>query len=146
MVGHYALVSRRAKWWVAGACVVVGFIVLALVLDESALETLRSDPMATYELPSAITTRSSENEGSSGFFSIEDTPSTISKFFTVPPGEGEAAMAEIAAAARDAGWDVVETEFGGYSGDKKIDNIHAQISIRGNVSDDIVWFDLLTRD
>ena len=101
--------------------------------------------MAPYELPTAITTRSSEMEGSSGFLSIEDTPSTISKSFTVHSGEAEAAMVEIAAAARDAGWDVVESEFVGY-GDKTIGSIHAQITIAGLVSDDVVWFDLNTRD
>jgi len=144
--GHYALVSRRAKWWVASACVVVGLIVVAFLVDESGLDTLRSDPMATYELPSAISTRSSEHDGSSGFFAIEDTPAMLGKSFTVPPDEGEAAMAAIATAAQQAGWDVSANEFGGYSGDKTIGSTYAQISIRGIVSDDIVWFELYTRE
>jgi hypothetical protein len=138
-------VGRGAKWWVAGACAVVGVIAAALFLGgEGGLEALRSDPMATYQLPSAVTTRSSQIAGTADF--IEDTPAMITRRFTVPPGEGEAAMAEIAAAAEDEGWDVSKSEFGGYSGDKKIDGIRAQISIRGIVSDDIVWFDLYTRD
>ena len=143
--GHYALVGRRANWWVAGVCVVVGVIAAALFLGgEGGLEALRSDPMATYQLPSAVTTRSSEIAGTADW--IEDTPAMITRRFTVPPGEGEAAMAAIAAAAEDEGWDVSKSEFGGYSGDKTIGDIYAQISISGLVSDDVVWFDLYTRE
>lgn len=145
-IGHDAVVGGWGKWWVLGLCIVIGPIVVTVVLDESGLDALRSDPMAIYELPTAITTRSSESGGSSGFFSFEDTPATVRRSFTVPTDEAEAAMAQIAAAARDAGWEVSDNEYGGYSGDKEIGGKDAHVSIAGIVSDDIVWFELSTRD
>jgi hypothetical protein len=68
----------------------------------------------------------------------------IRRTFTVPPGEGEAAIAEIAAAAVDADWDLEENGLVGFSGDKRINGIIAQLRITGNVLDDIVWFELFS--
>ena len=109
---------------------------------EGRLDKLRTDPMASYELPSALSTQTSEMVG--GFCGV-CSPSRIRRTFTVPPGEGEVAIAEIAAAAVDADWNLEENGRGGFGGLKRINGINAQLRIIGLISDDVVWFELYSR-
>src|SRR5262245_62037503 len=86
------------------ASVVVCALLTACAREaENRVATLGSDPMANYELASAVTTRSSESIGG-----YPVTPSLISRSFVVPDGEVEAALEEIALAAQDAGWTLRE--------------------------------------
>jgi hypothetical protein len=106
---------------------------------EGRLAKLRTDPMATYELPSAVTSSTSEMAGG---FSDVSSPSTITRRFTVAPGQVEAAIAEIAAAAAESGWTLHDLEPLGFGGDKRIEDVSAQILITGIPADDIVRFDI----
>lgn len=108
------------------------------------LEVLRSDPMADYDLPNALAVKVTESPGSTG--PGVGAPATLRRTFTVPHGTVLAELDVIADAARSEGWTIDEGANGGYSGDKTIDGLFSQIRIRGIDNDNVVWFQLSTRD
>ena len=110
--------------------------------SESRLAKLKSDPMATYALPAAIDTRTSEFAGGTSGVS---SPSMFRLSFTVPAGGAAAAIDEIASAATGAGWELTPRLPNGFTGDKKIDGMPAQLLIAGILQDDTVWFQLSSR-
>jgi hypothetical protein len=72
----------------------------------------------------------------------------ITRRFTVADGGVEAAMAEIAEAASEAGWTVDENEVTvglDFSGVKRIGDLVAQLSINGLPLDNVVWFQISSR-
>ena len=109
--------------------------------SEGRLETLKTDPMTTYELPSAVTSTTTESAGGT---SAVSSPSTFRRRFTVSTGEADEAISAIADAAVQAGW-TLHPIGDGYGGDKTIDDINAQITIQGILADDVVWFELSSR-
>jgi hypothetical protein len=110
---------------------------------EARLEKLRADPMASYSLPSAVDTRTNEIAGGTSLGI--SSPAWVRNTFTVPAGGVADAIAEIADAATDAGWTLRPRELNGFTGEKKIDGILAQILIGGIEPDDIVWVEVSSR-
>lgn len=110
--------------------------------SESRLATLKTDPMATYVLPAAVDSRTSEIVGGTSGVS---SPSAVRTTFTLPDGGAADAIEEIARAATDAGWELQPRELIGFNGEKKIDGINAQIVIAGIDQDDTVWVELSSR-
>ena len=111
--------------------------------SENRLATLKTDPMANHVLPAAVDSRTNEVVGGTSGVS---SPSTVRTTFTVPDGGAGDAIEEIARAARDAGWELSAREPNGFSGDKKIDGIAAQILIAAIDQDDTVWVELSSRE
>jgi hypothetical protein len=111
---------------------------------EERLDLLRTDPMASYALPSAVDTRTNENAGGTSLGI--SSPAWIRNTFTVPAGGAADAVAEIADAATDAGWTLRPRELNGFSDDKRIDGVFAQILIGGIEQDDTVWVEVSSRD
>jgi hypothetical protein len=99
--------------------------------------------MATYALPSALDANTTEFAGGTSGVS---SPSMIRTTFIVPAGSAADAIEEIADAATGAGWTLSEREPNGFTGDKQIDGISAQILIAGIESDDTVWVQVSSRD
>ena len=135
------------RWCVSRAVLVVAVALVSVITgacgdSEWRLAQLKTDPMADYALPAAIDTRATEFVGGTSGVS---SPSTVRFTFRVPAGDAAAAIEEIASAAADAGWELREREPNGFTGDKKIDGMNAQIFIAGIVQDDIVWFELSSR-
>jgi hypothetical protein len=127
----------------------LGFGLLATIISlascnnaDDRLDTLRTDPMAAYELPGATDTVTTEFAGGTSDVS---SPSMIRNTFTVPDSGVAAAIDEIAAAAVAAGWVLTGREPSGYSGDKDIDDISAQILIAGIDNDNTVWVEVSSR-
>lgn len=111
--------------------------------SEKRLATLKTDPMATYVLPAALDSRVYEKVGGTSGVS---SPSTVRTTFTVPDGGVGDAIEELARAARDAGWELSAREVIGFSGDKEIDGITAQILIAAIEQDNTVWVELSSRE
>ena len=132
-------------------CRVAPLVVFAVVCglvaacggSENRLATLKTDPMANYVLPAAIDSRTNEVVGGTSGVS---SPSTVRTTFTVPDRGAGDAIEEIARAARDAGWELSPREPNGFSGDKKIDGIAAQILIAAIDEDNTVWVELSSRE
>ena len=124
------------------AVALVGAMAVACGGSGWRLAKLESDPMTTYALPAAIDTRTSEIVGGTSGVS---SPSMFRITFTVPEGDAATAIEEIAMAATDAGWQLTPREPNGFTGDKKIDGMPAQIFIAGIIQDDTVWFELSSR-
>ena len=131
--------ERRAAW---GLLVTLGVLV-GCGNGEERLDLLRTDPMASYALPSAIDTRTNEIAGGNTLIS---SPAWIRNTFTVPAGGAADAIDEIADAATAAGWTLRERQTIGFSGDKRIDGVFAQIMIAGIEQDDTVWVEVSSRE
>lgn len=109
------------------------------------LDALRSDPMASYDLPGALSVEVFESVGHIRPPGV-GSPSSITRTFTVAAGTSADELEVIADAARREGWRVSVSEFSGFSGDKTIDGWYSQIRITGIESDDLVWFELSSGD
>jgi len=108
----------------------------------SRLETLRSDPMAEYDLPNAVDVRVTESPGSTG--PGVPSPSKLRRTFTTTDSGVPSALEAIAEAARAEGWTLRERIPNGYSGEKKVDDLLAQIVIAGIDADDLAWLEIST--
>jgi hypothetical protein len=124
----------------------IGAALLALLAcggsGASRLEALKSDPMAEYSLPGAVDERVTESPGSTG--PGVPSPATVRRTSTVPSGTVPEALDAIADAARGNGWTLRERVPNGYSGEKTVDGLQAQIMIAGIDADDVVWVELST--
>jgi hypothetical protein len=134
--------GRVSTWMIGGALSAASIgLFAACGSSDARLATLKTDPMTTYELPSAVTSKTTESAGGT---SAVSSPSTFRRRFTVATGEGDEAIRAIAEAAVKAGW-TLHPIGDGYGGDKTIDDINAQITIQGVLADDVVWFELSSR-
>ncbi len=131
-----------------GMTIAVGIALLAVAAcgggDSDRLATLRSDPMADYELPGAVDARDTQSAGSTG--PGVPSPAKVRRTFTVAEGGVPDALTTLADAARADGWTLHDRAPNGYSGEKTIDDLLAQIVIAGIDADDIVWVEISTRD
>lgn len=106
------------------------------------LETLRTDPMASYELPGALDATFTEMAGGTAQIA---SPSEVTPRFTVAAGRVDAAIDEMAAAAVAAGWELRPRDLLGSNGDKRIDGLHAQMVISGRDDSNQVWITISSR-
>ncbi len=98
--------------------------------------------MASYELPGALDATFTEMaEGTAQIAS----PSEVTRRFTVAAGGVDAAIEEMAAAAVAAGWELRPREVVGFSGDKRIDGLRAQMVISGTDDNNHVWITISSR-
>ena len=109
---------------------------------DSRLDTLRTDPIVGYELSVAIESETTEMAGGT---SAVASPSEIRMNYTVAAADFDSAIDELGSAAADAGWALTERELVGYQGDKRIDDLDAQIQIAGNTDSNIVWMRIWSR-
>ncbi len=131
----------RLLWFVAAAGI-AAFVGGACGDGGDRLETLKSDPMASYELPGALDATFTEMAGGTAQIA---SPSEVTRRFTVAAGGVDAAIEEIAAAAVDAGWELRPREVVGFSGDKRIDGLRAQMVISGTDDNNHVWITISSR-
>ena len=104
------------------------------------LRVLRTDPMASVELPGSLDVRVSILPGSP-----PASPTAIRHTFTVAEGTVPEAIEALADIARESGWDL-EPSFIGYGGYKKIDGLYSQVSIKGLEQESIAWLEIFTQD
>jgi hypothetical protein len=130
--------TRGLTWVLAGMVALVG-----CGTSEARLAKLRGDPMASFALPSAIETNTTEFVGGT---SNASSPSMIRNTFTVPDDTAQDALVELAEAATAAGWALREREPNGFAGEREIGGITAQIVIAGIEQDDTVWVVVSSRD
>jgi hypothetical protein len=68
------------------------------------LHALRDDPLARYVPPGGRVVRTDADDQRSGGLFGKPTPATLRRLIALPPGGGDAALRDAAAAARAAGW------------------------------------------
>lgn len=106
------------------------------------LETLRTDPMTTYELNGALDRAQTEISGGT---SPVSSPSDITTTFTVEPGTALSAAEVVAADARTLGWELEPKDPNGYYGIKFIEDITATLTISAAATGDTVSVSLSSR-
>ena len=110
------------------------------------LRVLRTDPLASVELPGSLDVRVYEMSGNPESGLGVSSPTSITHTFTVAEGTVPEAMEALVGIAREAGWDVEPNRFGGYLGDKTIDGLYSQVSIKGLEQQSIAWIEISTTD
>lgn len=141
--------ARPLVWTIAvGAGRQAISAMIALILlgacggDESLLDVLKDDDLASVTLPMATQTRVNEREfGSFGGF---ESPAMVRHSFAVPRGAEQTAADALAEAARAAGW-IVEQQGFGYNGSKRAaGDIPLSLLIEGS-TESRVWIEISTR-
>jgi len=98
--------------------------------------------MADYEVSVAIDVTVTEVAGGTADVA---SPSIITRTFTVPDGDFQNAIDELATAAEAAGWTLTERGAIGFNGEKRIDDLNAQIEITGTDDNNHVWVKISSR-
>jgi hypothetical protein len=101
--------------------------------EDPRLAALRSDPLASAEVPgmpqTALTTRS----GGSTFG--KPRHAQVHREFSNGSPVTQAVLDRVAAIARDSGWHVLRASNGGYTGEKTIDDTRASLVITSGATD-----------
>jgi hypothetical protein len=110
---------------------------------QARLDAIATDPMAQVDLAMAVESRVSDSAGSTG---LKPTPARIRHTFTVPSGQFQAAIDELASEAEAAGWELRPRATVGFDGARTIDGYDAQLLIDGIESQDRVWVEVSAQD
>lgn len=110
---------------------------------EAALAALRADPLAAVGPSQAVGDAVETSDvGSTG---TKPTPSTLRRSFDVQDGEEEEAVAELADAAVELGWEVTSRSSLGVSASKRLGDLFATARIAGFPETDRVSVVLTSR-
>lgn len=109
----------------------------------ASLQALKHDPMASVELPTALSVDVSQSPGGTALGI--PAPAKIRRTFTVATGTVPQAISDLAEKARSAGWTLHPLALAGFAGDKAVDGRFLQIVIDGTTDNNQVWVELMTR-
>jgi hypothetical protein len=110
---------------------------------EPRLEVLRTDPLTSVEVPAAIDERRTEREGNLG---AKPVPAKVRRTFTVPDGEVEAVIDELAEVARSSGWELEPRDAIGFNGSREVGGLDSQLVIAAVPTERRVWLEIYTDD
>ena len=133
----------------ASRCSILLAVLVALAVSacgpdpQARLDAISTDPMAQVDLPMAVDFRVTDSAGSTG---SKPTPARIRHTFTVPAGDFQPAIDELAAQAEAAGWELTPRATVGFDGSKDIDGYDARLLIDGIEIEDRVWVEVSTQD
>jgi hypothetical protein len=113
---------------------------------DSRLEVLRADPLAQVSVPGAVDARHTEREGGGSITGFESPTSVQTTFYLPTAASRDDAVELLADAAREAGWELEPSEYGGYSGFREVEGLSVQAIIRPSSIEPRVSVELSTRD
>lgn len=147
----YASTMARTKIVLAGAGLLLIVLGLYLLLSREApsaqLRALEADPLAHYVPPQgSLVDSSKQNEGSTFGKPVR---ARYRRMFVIPAADPERRLEHAVAAARAAGWEIVDAEpepepFGSLVaiGDKRLENGRAQMAITVFIDDTLLRGDV----